>query len=148
VSKKTDYSGWSKEDLIERIYLLEKRKKYGLVWNEERTREVFELEAYNSMPVLEEVVENSISNDPEKPTHILIEGDNFHALSVLNYTHENSIDLIFIDPPYNTGKKDFRYNDRIVDEEDAFRHSKWLSFMEKRLRLFFNFENEPSRGKN
>jgi len=64
----------------------------------------------------------------------LIEGDNYHALSVLNYTHEENVDLIFIDPPYNTGKKDFRYNDRIVDEDDAFRHSKWLSFMDKRLR--------------
>jgi len=132
---KPDYSQWTKEELITRLEKLEKRKKYGLVWDEERTQEEFELQARDSLPVLEEVVENAITTDPEQPTHILIEGDNFHALSVLNYTHEALIDLIFIDPPYNTGKKDFRYNDRIVDEDDAFRHSKWLSFMDKRLRL-------------
>jgi len=124
--RKKDYSQWDKEDLIAHIQKLEKRKKYGLVWDEDRTREVFELQAQNSLPVLEEVPENAITINPEQPTHILIEGDNFHALSVLNYTHEESVDLIFIDPPYNTGKKDFRYNDRIVDEDDAFRHSKWL----------------------
>jgi adenine-specific DNA-methyltransferase len=131
---KKDYSQWDKKDLIAHIEKLEKRKKYGLVWDEERTREEFELQAQNSLPVLEEVPENVVTTDPEQPTHILIEGDNFHALSVLNYTHEARVDLIFIDPPYNTGKKDFRYNDRIVDEDDAFRHSKWLSFMDRRLR--------------
>jgi len=132
--RKTDYSQWDKQDLIAHIEKLEKRKKYGLVWDEERTREEFELQAQNSLPVLEEMVENAVTTDREQPTHILIEGDNFHALSVLNYTHEARVDLIFIDPPYNTGKKDFRYNDRIVDEDDAFRHSKWLSFMDRRLR--------------
>lgn len=121
---KKDYSQWDKKDLIAHIEKLEKRKKYGQVWDEERTREEFELAAQNSLPVLEEVPENAITTDPEQPTHILIEGDNYHALSVLNYTHEGGIDLIFIDPPYNTGKKDFRYNDKIVDEDDAFRHSK------------------------
>jgi len=65
----------------------------------------------------------------------LIEGDNYHALSVLNYTHAGKVDVIYIDPPYNTGNKDFIFNDRYVDREDAYRHSKWLSFMEKRLKL-------------
>ena len=69
------------------------------------------------------------------PNHILIEGDNLHALTCLTYTHSNKVDVIYIDPPYNTGNKDFVYNDRFVDKEDAFRHSKWLSFMEKRLRI-------------
>jgi len=138
---KIDYSQWEKKDLIAHIEKLEKRKRYGLVWDEERTREEFELAAFNSLPVLEEVIENAITNDPEQPTHILIEGDNYHALSVLNYTHGDSVDVIFIDPPYNkgiSGSNDFRYNDRFVDNEDTFRHSKWLSFMDKRLRLARN----------
>lgn len=67
--------------------------------------------------------------------NLLIEGDNYHALSVLNYTHKGKIDVIYIDPPYNTGKKDFMYNDHYVDKEDSYRHSKWLSFIEKRLKL-------------
>ena len=71
----------------------------------------------------------------EIPNHILIEGDNLHALTCLTYTHSNKVDVIYIDPPYNTGNKDFVYNDSFVDKEDAFRHSKWLSFMEKRLRI-------------
>ncbi|MBL0255254.1 MAG: site-specific DNA-methyltransferase, partial [Chitinophagaceae bacterium] len=70
------------------------------------------------------------------PNHILIEGDNLHALTALSFTHEGKIDVIYIDPPYNTGKAtEFKYNDKYVDEEDGFRHSKWLSFMNKRLRL-------------
>ncbi len=67
--------------------------------------------------------------------HTLIEGDNLHALTTLNYTHAGRIDVIYIDPPYNTGNRDFKYNDHFVDREDSYRHSKWLSFMAKRLRL-------------
>lgn len=69
------------------------------------------------------------------PNHTLIEGDNLHALTALTFTHENNIDVIYIDPPYNTGNKDFKYNDSFVDREDSYRHSKWLSFMDKRLRI-------------
>jgi adenine-specific DNA-methyltransferase len=65
--------------------------------------------------------------------NILIEGDNYHSLSVLKYTHRNKIDVIYIDPPYNTGNQDFIYNDNFVDKENTFRHSRWLSFMNKRL---------------
>ena len=132
---KRDFSQWDKKELIAHIEKLEKRKKYGLVWDEERTKEEFELASRNSLPVLEEVHENEISTDPNQPTHILIEGDNYHALSVLNYTHEKAIDVIYIDPPYNTGAKDWKYNNNFVDKEDLYRHSKWLSMMEKRLRL-------------
>jgi len=135
VPRKANYSAWTKEELTERIQSLEKRKKYGLVWDEERTREVFELEAQNSLPMLQEVAANSLTTDSEKPTHILIEGDNFHALSVLNYTHEKKVDVIYIDPPYNTGAKDWKYNNSYVDKEDAYRHSKWISMMYKRLIL-------------
>ena len=85
---------------------------------------------------------SSLQNSPVLNTqninHALIEGDNLHALTVLNYTHANKIDVIYIDPPYNTGNKDFKYNDSFVDKEDGYRHSKWLSFMAKRLRLAKN----------
>jgi len=135
------FEGWDREALILHIKKLEKRKKYGLVWDIERSREELEKISQNYLPVLSEVSENVIISDPEKPTHVLIEGDNYHALSVLNYTHEKKVDVIYIDPPYNRGLRDsndFRYNDRYVDREDAFRHSKWLSFMYKRLSLAKN----------
>jgi len=135
---KKNFKDWSKEDLIKHVEKLEKRKKYGLVWDEERTREVFELQAQNSLPVLEEAPDYAVATDPEQPTHILIEGDNFHALSVLSYTHEKSVDVIYIDPPYNTGNETWKYNNKYVNDDDAYKHSKWLSFMEKRLRLAKN----------
>lgn len=76
-----------------------------------------------------------ISDNSDAPNHIIIEGDNLEALSTLAYTHAGKIDVIYIDPPYNTGNKDFIYNDSYVDSEDSYRHSKWLSFMSKRLRI-------------
>lgn len=112
---------------------LKKTKRYGLVWEEKP--EVFEAEAKNALPVLEEVGELAFADGSEKPQNLIIEGDNFHSLAALSYTHRGLVDVIYIDPPYNTGNKDFVYNDRYVDKEDDFRHSKWLSFMEKRLRL-------------
>lgn len=130
-----DYSKLGKEDLLKVIEKIESRKKYGLIWDEEKTKEQFEKESENALPVLKEVKGKEIKTDPAKPTDILIEGDNYHALSVLNYTHQGKIDVIYIDPPYNTGNKDFKYNDRFVDKEDSYRHSKWLTFMNKRLRL-------------
>lgn len=135
---KKDYSKLEKDDLLKVIEKLESRKKYGLVWDEEKTKEKFEKDSENALPVLKEVKSKEIKTDPTKPTNILIEGDNYHALSVLNYTHQGKIDVIYIDPPYNTGNKDFKYNDNYVDKEDAYRHSKWLSFMSKRLRLAKN----------
>lgn len=118
------------------INLVNTKKKYGLVW-EDKPEDVEE-ELRTKLPVLKEVKERAIINDTETehyPNHILIEGDNLHALTALTFTHEGKIDLIYIDPPYNTGKKDFVYNDTYVDKEDAFRHSKWISFMHKRLNL-------------
>jgi len=135
VAKKSKYTDWPKEDLLKRIEALEKRKRYGLVWDEERTREKFEADAEGKLPVLKEVKTKEIKTDPSKPIHILIEGDNYHALSVLAYTHERSVDIIYIDPPYNTGAKDWKYNNNYVDENDPYRHSKWLSMMSKRLKL-------------
>jgi adenine-specific DNA-methyltransferase len=126
---------------------LKKRKKYGLVW-EEKPEEVVEM-CKEKLPVLKEVKNKEIITDKDKPVYphtknfgegvnLLIEGDNYHALSVLNYTHAGKVDVIYIDPPYNTGNKDFIFNDHYVDREDAYRHSKWLAFMEKRLKLAKN----------
>jgi len=133
-----DYSKLEKDDLLKVIEKLESRKKYGLIWDEEKTKELFEKESENALPVLKEVKGKEIKTDLAKPTNILIEGDNYHSLSVLNYTHQGKIDVIYIDPPYNTGNKDFKYNDSFVEKDDAFRHSKWLSFMSKRLKLAKN----------
>lgn len=120
----------------ERSALLEltDTKKYGLVWEDKP--ENVEERLRTSLPVLEEVKERYIpGRTPDSPNHIIIEGDNLEALNVLSYTHEGRIDVIYIDPPYNTGNKDFVYNDSFVDSEDSYRHSKWLSFMTKRLRI-------------
>lgn len=118
------------------LELLNSQKKYGLVW-EDKPEEVEE-QLREKIPILTEMKERAILNDTERdkhPNHILIEGDNLHALTSLCYTHEGKVDVIYIDPPYNTGNKDFVYNDSFVDSEDSFRHSKWLSFMERRLKL-------------
>jgi adenine-specific DNA-methyltransferase len=77
----------------------------------------------------------SVSRSEERPRHLVVEGENFHALELLAFTHRGQVDCIYIDPPYNTGARDWKYNNSYVDENDAWRHSKWLSFMEKRLRL-------------
>ncbi|MCP4365155.1 MAG: site-specific DNA-methyltransferase [Planctomycetes bacterium] len=139
-----DYSQLSKEELLEVIKKLESHKKYGLIWDEERTKEHFENEAEDALPILKEVKSKEIKSDPSKPVNILIEGDNYHALSVLNYTHHGRVDLIYIDPPYNTGARDWKYNNDYVDENDTWRHSKWLSFMNNRLKLVRRLLNEDS----
>ena len=123
-----------------------KSERYGLTWID--VPEAFEADSINSIPVLEEVKENAIKNDDGNPTHILIEGDNYHALTCLNYTHVGKIDVIYIDPPYNTGNDGFTYKDArflkeypdgtTVPKEHPLRHSYWLSFMEKRLKLANN----------
>ncbi|MBI4232373.1 site-specific DNA-methyltransferase, partial [Candidatus Peregrinibacteria bacterium] len=132
-SAKRSYADYTKEELIAEIKGLQKRKKYGIVW-EEKPEQVVQ-ECKSKLPVLKEVKNRGLITDKGNPVNILIEGDNYHALSVLNYTHEKKIDVIYIDPPYNTGNKDFIFNDRYVDAEDSYRHSKWLSFIEKRLKL-------------
>ncbi len=139
---KKDYSKLSKEELLEVIKNLESKKKYGLVWDKEKVPEKVVLDCQKQLPVLKEVKEKEIITDPNQPTHILIEGDNYHALSVLNYTHKGKIDLIYIDPPYNTGNKDFVYNDKFVEADDVYKHSKWLNFMSKRLELAKNLLKE------
>lgn len=112
---------------------LKSRKRYGLVW-EDKPEDVVE-QCKKELPILEEVKSKAIKKEVDTPTNFLIEGDNYHALSVLNYTHARKVDVIYIDPPYNTGAKDWKYNNHFVDSKDAYRHSKWLSMMAKRIVL-------------
>lgn len=104
-------------------------KKYGLVFEEHR-EEIDEILDTHT-PVLTEDKDLFIDNGGQM--NFLIEGDNLASLQLLEKTHKGKIDLIYIDPPYNTGKKDFRYDDTFVEQEDAFRHSKWVSFIYKRI---------------
>jgi adenine-specific DNA-methyltransferase len=153
MAKKPNYDDWSKEELIKELRRI-KEMKYGLVWHRDlpeekidvlinpdaRTpNEMFSNEvAGKPFPVLRETKSKEIETDKSKPVNLLIEGNNYHSLAVLNFTHQAAIDVIYIDPPYNTGQNDFIYNDKIVDEEDPYRHSKWLSFIQRRLQLAKN----------
>jgi len=127
-----DYSSWSQEELIEEINQLNSRKRFGLVWEERPEDAAAELATI--FPLLEIDPQRQIGSNSEPP-NLLIEGDNLFSLTALTYTHEGQVDVIYIDPPYNRGSNDFKYNDDYVNPEDTFRHSKWLSFMHKRLRL-------------
>ena len=134
IEKIKGLDGLTNDEKSNLLGLLRSHKKYGLVW-EDKPEDVEE-RLRDELPVLTEVKERAlISEAPDAPNHILIEGDNLEALTALSYTHEGKVDVIYIDPPYNTGNKDFIYNDRFVDSEDDYRHSKWLSFMERRLRI-------------
>jgi len=109
------------------------KKKYGLIWEEHEERVDKELET--QIPTFEEIKDKEIVSNPNEKFNFLLEGDNLHSLYLLEKTHKEKIDVIYIDPPYNTGSKDFIYNDKIIDDEDGYKHSKWLSFMSKRLQM-------------
>ena len=106
-------------------------KKYGLVFEEHR-EEIDEV-LNSHTPVLTEDKDLFIDNGGQM--NFIIEGDNLASLKLLEKTHKAKIDLIYIDPPYNTGKKDFIYDDVYVDKDDSYRHSKWISFMHSRLNM-------------
>ena len=136
MSKESKYKGWTPQQLIAKIEKLEK-ERYGLVW-EDKEEDVAK-RCESELPLLKEDYAKEIVCDTSLPYNIIIEGDNYHSLYALSFTHKKSIDVIYIDPPYNTGKKkEWKYNDNWVDENDKYRHSKWLSFMSKRLRLAKN----------
>jgi len=133
-----DYNRLSKEELLKLVEKQEAEldsKKYGLLWDREKEPEQVVLDCENNLPILKRITDNEIKTN-ESDDNIFIEGDNYHSLTVLNYTHKGKIDFIYIDPPYNTGKKDeWKYNDKFIDENDSYRHAKWLNMMEKRLEL-------------
>lgn len=106
-------------------------KKYGLVW--ERHEEAVDVKMRTHIPVFTEDQDKEITAAPGEPYNFLLEGDNLHSLKLLEKTHRGKIDVIYIDPPYNTMKDGFTYSDKTVDGNDMFRHSKWISFMHRRL---------------
>lgn len=107
-------------------------KKYGLVWEEHEEKVDGMLKTH--IPVFVEDKSKEITADLQDDKYnFLLEGDNLHSLKLLEKTHKGKIDIIYIDPPYNTGGTEFRYDDSIVAKEDGYKHSKWLSFMKKRL---------------
>ena len=144
------------EKEIARLHAQIKEQRYGLTWLD--VPEAFEADSENKIPILEEVKNKAISAEgggvpaSSTPPHIIIEGDNYHALTCLNYTHRGKIDVIYIDPPYNTGSDGFTYKDKRiltqfpdgspVPKEHPLRHSYWLSFMSKRLELAKNLLSE------
>lgn len=157
--------GLTPEERAELVELLNTKKKYGLVWEDKpedveeqlRTklpvlREVVEKRILATKSANEtatpkaitnnlftevenQSLENGLPGEVEAPNHILIEGDNLHALTALTFTHENKIDVIYIDPPYNRGENDFKYNDNWIEKENPFKHSLWLNFISKRLKI-------------
>lgn len=108
-------------------------KKYGLVWEEhsERVDEMLE----ENIPIFTEDVDKKITASADGVYNFILEGDNLQSLYLLEKTHKGLIDVIYIDPPYNTGSGDFIYDDNYVDALDGYRHSKWLSFMQRRLMI-------------
>ncbi len=122
------------EDILKNLSEIEyelTKKKYGLIWEEHEERVDEELKT--QIPTFEEVKNKEIICNKNDSFNFLLEGDNLHSLYLLEKTHKEKIDVIYIDPPYNTGNKDFIYDDKRIDYEDGYRHSKWISFIYKRL---------------
>ena len=125
----------SDEETLNNLSLIENeltKKKYGLIWEEHEERVDKELQT--KIPTFEDIKEKQIKSCNDK-YNFLLEGDNLHSLYLLEKTHRGIIDFIYIDPPYNTENREFIYNDKMIGSDDEYRHSKWLSFMEKRLKI-------------
>lgn len=119
-----------------------KNKKIALIEIVENKKIVSEEISVDDLVVIAEfrdylypglVSTGKVENGGDKPFHTIINGENYHVLKALTYSHKGKIDAIYIDPPYNTGAKDWKYNNDYVENEDLYRHSKWLAFMERRL---------------
>lgn len=135
-----DYSKCSHDELIKYIEELQaqlKSEKYGLYWDKDCSKEEKLLFCCNNIPILS--FSDGKNLNCGNINNLLIEGDNFYSLTSLSYVLKEKIDIIYIDPPYNTGKSTtsggFFYNDKFIDEDDGFIHSKWLNFMDKRLKI-------------
>lgn len=124
------------EETLNNLSLIENElndKKYGLIWEEHK--ESVDVELENKIPTFIEVKKNSFRENQDEKYNFLLEGDNLHSLYLLEKTHKGKIDFIYIDPPYNTENREFIYNDKMIGTDDMYRHSKWLSFMSKRLQI-------------
>lgn len=130
-NKRDQYADWSKERLIAELERVS--NEFGLRWDKRQADRDFEKEQRASLVVLDHEANQSVGAAPFQ--NLLIEGDNFDALRYLSVTHRGKVKCIYIDPPYNTGNKDFIYQDNFLDKEATFRHSKWLAFMDARLQL-------------
>lgn len=126
--------GITDEQTLTNLSLIENeltKKKYGLIWEEHKERVDKELET--KIPTFEDVKEKEIISNLDEKFNFLLEGENLHSLYLLEKTHKGKIKMIYIDPPYNRGSNDFMYDDNLIGKEDSYRHSKWLSFMYRRL---------------
>ena len=120
-----------RQRIDEELKRLLKQKKFGLVFEEHQPEGLTEGPVYPYLQILDQV-----SRAPgDKLWHTLIESDNYYALQLLVYLYAGMVDCIYIDPPYNTGARDWKYNNDYVDSSDQYRHSKWLSMMKRRLKL-------------
>lgn len=126
-----NYDDYSKEQLLRLLRERDRRPQFGLVW--ERDEIAHDLSVNSDFVAMDQDLGLSCGQGAQ--TNLIIEADNFDALRYLRMTHAGRIKCIYIDPPYNTGNRDFIYNDRFVDKDDAYRHSKWLEFMFRRLEL-------------
>ncbi len=126
-----NYDDYSRDELIRELRLRDRRPRFGLVW--ERKEIEHEKAVNDDFVALDFDPALSCGDAPYR--NLIIEGDNFDALHYLRMTHAGKIKCIYIDPPYNTGNRDFIYNDRFIDKEDNYRHSKWLEFIYRRLQL-------------
>jgi adenine-specific DNA-methyltransferase len=125
------YDRYSKEELVKIIEERDRKPRLGLVW--ERDEIDHDRSMNQDFVALDLLTEHSCGEGPWQ--NLLIEGDNFDALRYLRMTHAGQVKCIYIDPPYNTGNKDFIYNDRFVDKDDVWKHSKWLEYLYRRLLL-------------
>ncbi|MBR6272196.1 MAG: site-specific DNA-methyltransferase, partial [Bacteroidales bacterium] len=120
-----------RQRIDEELKRLLKQKKFGLVFEEHQPEGLTEGPVYPYLQMLDQV-----SRAPgDKLWHALIESDNYYALQLLVYLYAGMVDCIYIDPPYNTGARDWKYNNDYVDSSDQYRHSKWLSMRKRRLKL-------------
>ena len=126
-----NYDDYSREQLLRLLRERDRRPRFGLVW--ERDEIDHDLSVNGDFVALDRDAALSCGDGPQQ--NLIVEGDNFDALRFLRMTHAGRVKCIYIDPPYNTGNRDFIYNDRFVDKDDAWRHSKWLEFMYRRLEL-------------
>jgi adenine-specific DNA-methyltransferase len=126
-----NYDDYSKDQLLRLLRERDRRPNFGLVW--ERDEIEHDLSVNNDFVALDWDADLSCGDGPQD--NLIIEGDNFDALRALRMTHAGRVKCIYIDPPYNTGNRDFIYNDSFIDKDDNYRHSKWLEFMFRRLEL-------------
>ena len=126
-----NYDQYSREELLRLLRERDRKPKFGLVW--ERDEIEYDQSLNSDFVALD--LDPGLSCGDAPFENLIIEGNNFDALRYLRMTHSGRVKCIYIDPPYNTGNRDFIYNDHFVDKDDAYRHSKWLEFMYRRLTL-------------